>query len=159
MNIKKIKPDQYRNIIFGIEDSLVSTVGVLFGISTASMDSRAIITAGLVVIVVEALSMGAGAFLSETSTAELNGKTNKSQAITDGVLMYFSYFFAGFIPLFPYLIFNTETGRFFSVGISLVTLFVLGYVPRKDVRSGFRMAVVAGIAILFGYLVGHFAPL
>ena len=33
MKLKKINQDYFRNMIFGAEDGLVSTVGILFGIS------------------------------------------------------------------------------------------------------------------------------
>lgn len=159
MNIKKIKPDQFRNIIFGIEDSLVSTVGVLFGISTAITDKKAFITAGLVVIGVAGLSMGAGAFLSETSTKELKGNKGPEKPLLDSISMLFSYLFAGFIPLLPYLIMSPSEGRVASVVVSVVALFVLGYIPGKNIKSGLRMAVIAGFAILVGYLIGNFVPL
>jgi hypothetical protein len=42
-----------RNFIFGVEDSLVSTVGLLAGVAAGGVSSAAILTTGLVLIVVE----------------------------------------------------------------------------------------------------------
>ena len=53
----------YRNFVFGVEDSLVSTVGLLSGISIAGVTNKTIIMTGVILIFVEAVSMGAGSFL------------------------------------------------------------------------------------------------
>ncbi len=154
--LKNLHPAYLRNLIFGAEDSLVSTVGVLFGVSTAMQDKQTILLTGLVVIAVEALSMGAGSFLSETSAQEFdsNNKYNESPK-TSGIIMFSSYFIAGFIPLIPYLIFDINTGKLVSVIVALITLFILGFLPTKNVSGGIRMVVVAGLAILIGYLIGN----
>ena len=56
-----------RNLIFGAEDSLVSTVGLLSGIAIGGVPKSAIILTGIVLIFVEAFSMGVGSYLSEYS--------------------------------------------------------------------------------------------
>jgi len=60
-----------RNFIFGVEDSLVSTVGLLAGVAAAAISQSAIVTTGLVLIVVEGFSMGVGSFLTEETTEEM----------------------------------------------------------------------------------------
>jgi len=61
----------FREVVFGLEDGLVSTLGVVIGIAAATQDLRTIIISGLVVIFVEAISMGAGTYLSTKSEKEL----------------------------------------------------------------------------------------
>jgi hypothetical protein len=51
-----------RNFIFGSEDSLVSTVGLLAGIVSAGIERKEIIISGIVLICVEAFSMSIGSF-------------------------------------------------------------------------------------------------
>lgn len=53
-----------RDIVFGLQDGLVSTVGVLTGIAAGTNNHFVIILSGFVLIMVEALSMGVGSFLS-----------------------------------------------------------------------------------------------
>lgn len=53
-----------RDIIFGLQDGLVSTVGVLTGIAAGTNNRFVAILSGFVLIMVEALSMGVGSFLS-----------------------------------------------------------------------------------------------
>jgi VIT1/CCC1 family predicted Fe2+/Mn2+ transporter len=61
----------FREIIFGVEDGLVSTLGVIVGVTAATGDLRTVIISGLVVIFVEAVAMGAGTYLSSKSEQEL----------------------------------------------------------------------------------------
>jgi VIT1/CCC1 family predicted Fe2+/Mn2+ transporter len=63
-----------RNVVFGVEDSLVSTVGLLSGIAAESQSHAAILSTGVIYICVEALSMAVGSFLSEESAQEIAGK-------------------------------------------------------------------------------------
>ncbi len=150
----RFNSSQFRNIIFGSEDSLVSTLGVLFGVASANVEKQTIILTGLIVIAVEALSMGAGSFLSETSANEYDeSSTDNSNPVTDGVLMFISYFVSGFIPLFPYVVFEVHVAMVVSIMSSLATLFILGFIPKKSLTGGFRMATIAGIAILIGFVI------
>ena len=153
--MKKLSTDEMRNFIFGAEDSLVSTLGVLFGVASAGTFSKTqIFITGLITIVVEAMSMGAGSFLSESSANELDGAKNHKPVI-DGVIMFFAYFVFGFIPLTPYLLLETNTARYVSITATIITLFVLGYIPSKKAKSGLKMAMVAGFAALVGFTIAH----
>ncbi|HLB51929.1 hypothetical protein A3F07_02165 [candidate division WWE3 bacterium RIFCSPHIGHO2_12_FULL_38_15] len=155
--MKKLSVDNIRNIIFGIEDSLVSTSGFLFGLATTSYETHQIFTSGIIIISVEAVSMGAGAFLTEEETLEMESKSSerkKANPLFDGILMFLSYFGAGFIPLLPYILLERELAKPVSMVLSFSALFLLGYLPTKKLKSAFRMLVVAGAAASVGYLVG-----
>lgn len=67
-----------REIVFGLEDSLVSTLGATAGVAVGSGDRYVVILAGLVLVVVEAISMAAGSYLS-TKSAEEIGKERARQ--------------------------------------------------------------------------------
>src|SRR3972149_7189236 len=105
-----------RNFIFGVEDSLVSTVGLLSGVSIAGLSKSSIILTGAVLIFVEAFSMGAGSFLSESSAEEYlkEGDSFKKSA-GRGIVMFFSYFLAGFVPLLPYILLEGKTAFWWSI--------------------------------------------
>lgn len=153
--MRKLNSDQFRNFVFGAEDSLVSTLGILFGIASAGEFSRhQIFLAGIIAVVVEATSMGAGSFLSESSAMELDGRT-RHNPITDGIIMFCSYFLSGFIPLTPYLLLDIDPAKYVSIGATLSALFVLGYLPAKNTKSGLKMTMVAGAAASIGFLVAH----
>lgn len=60
-----------REIVFGFEDSLVSTLGVITGVAAGTQNAKIVIMTGCVLIVVEALSMSAGSYLSSKSAREV----------------------------------------------------------------------------------------
>lgn len=60
-----------RQLVFGFEDALVSTLGAITGIAGGSHDNFVVVLAGLVIIFVESLSMGVGAYISSKSEREV----------------------------------------------------------------------------------------
>ena len=58
-SMTKIHQDYFRSILFGFEDSLVSTTGVIAGVAVGSRDAQTILLAAIVTMIVEALAMGA----------------------------------------------------------------------------------------------------
>lgn len=153
-----------RNAIFGIEDSLVSTVGFLSGIAVADLERATILLVGVVLIVVEGVSMGAGAFLSEASAEEYRAagaRRKHGHAFAAGVVMFVSYLLAGFVPLMPYILFPISVALEVSVGSSLVALILLGAASgalsrASLVKSAVRMLVIGGVAIAIGVTVATF---
>jgi len=158
--MKKLHVDYVRSIIFGFEDSLVSTTGVIAGVSTGTHDPKVILLAASVTIVVEALSMGAGQFLSERSVHQME-KTHTDNLVLGGGLMFGSYAIAGIIPLLPVILFSFPVSVFVSIALAFLSLFILGYVKGKIVRvrplrSGIEILAIGGIATLLGVFAGYF---
>lgn len=60
-----------REIVFGMEDGMVSTLGAITGIAVGSQDQFTVIMAGAVIIAVESISMGMGSFISSSSEKEI----------------------------------------------------------------------------------------
>lgn len=150
-----------RNFIFGVEDSLVSTAGLLSGVAAANIPKETIIVTGVVLIFVEAFSMAMGSFLSESSAEDYLRKRHVPHhvSIRASIIMFFSYFISGFIPLFPYLVWPVEYSFWISIGISLIALFALGTVSARMIntnplRQGIRMFLIGGIALIVGVVVG-----
>jgi VIT1/CCC1 family predicted Fe2+/Mn2+ transporter len=96
-----------RTIIFGVIDSLVSTVGLLAGIDVAGAPHATLALTGIIYAFVEAFSMAVGNFLSEESVEEFVGKIGVTggNAIGGGAIMFVVFVLAAFIPIFPYLFF------------------------------------------------------
>ncbi len=152
-----------RNFIFGVEDSLVSTVGLLSGIVAAGSGKGVIILTGIILIFVEAFSMAVGSFLSDQSAEEYVHQRDLPllKSFSGGFTMFVSYFVSGFVPLAPYIFFPSEQAFWISIGCSLVALFALGatgsiFSRVNAVKGGFQMAVIGGLAIGIGVLVGQF---
>ncbi len=159
--VKDKEANKLRNFIFGGEDSLVSTLGLLFGIASVSSFSRTeIFITGLIAITVEAFSMGAGSFLSEDTAQAIAENPNKTESPKiDGVIMFFSYITFGLIPLWPFLVFDITLAKYISGGTTLIALYILGYLPAKNPKQGMKMVVVAGLAALMGFVVAYFFSL
>jgi len=142
-----------KNFIFGVEDSLVSTGGMLSGIASAGVPRQDIFIAGIVLIFVEAFSMGVGSYLSESFTER------PSKSAIGGVVMLLSYFFAGFIPLSPYLFLPTSQAFWVSIICSSVALLILGAtsarISNKNIGiQAIKMVAFGGAAITIGVIVG-----
>lgn len=150
-----------RNFIFGAEDSLVSTVGLLAGVVSAGVAQREIVISGIVLICVEAFSMSVGSFLSERTTEESspNYKEEESNSLLAAIIMFVSYLACGLVPLFPYLITDVKRALSWSIVASLLALFALGFtsakiLKTKVLKSSLRMMVIGGLAIGLGVVVG-----
>lgn len=150
-----------RNFIFGAEDSLVSTVGLLTGITSAGLVRKEIIISGIVLICVEAFSMSVGSFLSERTTEESSPdyQRHESKSLLAAIIMFASYLVCGLIPLFPYLIVPVSEAFWWSIAASLLSLFILGFISAKMLKtnilkSALRMMVIGGLAIGLGVGVG-----
>ncbi len=151
-----------RNFTFGVEDSLVSTVGLLAGIAIAGMEKSSIILTGLVLIFVEGFSMAVGSLLSEQSVEEYEIKKEValSKSMLASIVMFFSYVLAGLIPLAPYFYSASKTSVVISVALTLISLFLLGVFNAKmfhvrAMRDGLFTLIMGGIAIMVGIAVGQ----
>jgi VIT1/CCC1 family predicted Fe2+/Mn2+ transporter len=153
-----------RNFTFGVEDSLVSTVGLLAGIAIASVDAKTIVLTGTVLIFVEAFSMGVGSLLSEQSVEEYqsNKEVALSKPIVAATVMFVSYVLAGLIPLAPYVFSTSRLAVWWSVGLTLLSLALLGalnaHIFRVRVwKDALITLVMGGLAIGVGIGVGQLA--
>jgi len=102
-------------------------------------------------------------FLKEVTFHELNIFSDKNNAPWQlGVLMFFSYIVGGMIPVLPYWLFNLPTSTYFSVGFTLLCLFLLGvittlFTKRNWWKAGLEMFSLATLAVIVGYFVGQLA--
>lgn len=150
-----------RNFVFGGEDSLVSTVGLLSGVAAAGITKTDIVLTGVILIFVEAISMAVGSFLSENSAEEYLDKQELPlrESLTAGGIMFAAYFVLGFVPLFPYIIWPVNVAFSASIIAALFALALLGWLSGRQFkvtawRSGLQMLILGGLAIGIGVLVG-----
>lgn len=155
-----------RSIIFGINDSLVSTVGFLAGISVAGVPTETIVLTGVVYALVESFSMAMGDFLSEESAEEYLSKADVSDrpSVISAILMFVSCVLASLVPLVPYMLFAPGTALAASIGLSIAALFLVGVISARLSRlpvvwRGVRMAFLGGAAIIVGVAIGWLMPI
>lgn len=158
--MKNIQKEYLQSAMFGFNDALVSTTGVIVGISTGTSNKDVVILAGVVTILVEALSMGSGQYLSSKSAHQLE-KTNAFKVpLISGIIMFWAYFAAGLVPLLPILLFPMEYSRDVAIVASLIGLLTLGYVKGKVVKvsplkSAIEIFIIGGLATAIGIVVGN----
>lgn len=153
-----------RSFVYGVEDSLVSTVGLLSGIASADSTQRTIILSGLILLLVESLSMGVGNFLSESSTEKKLTHISTTKRAIAGIITFISYYIAGFVVLFPYIFFSMRVGFYVSIMASLISLLLLGMYSSRFSNSnmfisGLRMLGIGGIVIVISVLTGRLLEL
>lgn len=156
-----IKNKEYlRSVLFGTEDSLVSTTGLLAGISMGSANTHVIILAGLVAIIIEGVSMGVGEYLSDDNMEQLDKlKRHRDNPLMSGFLLMVSYLLAGMIPFLPIVFLPFPNSVITSIIFAFISLFLLGYLKGKllnisPLRSGTKILIVGGITTILGIAVG-----
>ena len=156
-----IHEDYLRSALFGLQDGLVSTTGVVVGISTGIEHKAIIILAAFVAVTVEASSMAAGQYSSEKAVHQMD-KTGKhtDSLLLGAVIMFFSYLLAGLIPIIPTIIFDQAQARVYSILFAFIGLFLIGFIKGKVVghqpfRGAIELLVIGGIATLIGIAVGQ----
>lgn len=161
--MKWARGEYLRSAVFGIEDALVSTTGAVVGLTAGVSDKKLVLLAALVVVAVEAVSMGVGQFLSEETLVESQKHVETKQAvqkiINGAVIMFVSYFIAGMVPIIPVILLPFPASIWVSLALALFCLFVLGFVKGKivnvpPVKSAVKMFILGGVAAVVGVLVG-----
>ena len=166
-----------REIIFGLEDGTVSTLGVIVGIAAGTNNRFVVILSGLVVIFVESLSMAAGTYLSNKSSLQEHMAEDKNsliarfmhhhgpaQPIRESIFMGISYIVGGLFALISFFLLPPLAAIIPAITISFVFLFTVGFFKGKivkvsPIRSGLEMLVVSASAAAVGFSVGKLASL
>lgn len=164
-----------REVVFGLEDSLVSTLGTMTGIAVGSQSTYIVILAGIVRLFAESASMAAGSYLSSKSALGvekvLDGENHNHEdhavepkPVLAATVMGLFYFFGGQIPLIPYFFLPLNEAMIFSVILTGASLFMVGlfvsrFTKRNALRSGLEMITVSLLAAGLGYLVGRLLAL
>lgn len=162
--------DSMREIVFGLEDSLVSTLGAITGIAVGTGSQYVVILSGFVLIAAEATSMAAGSYLSTKHAREaeilfhernnLEIHEEASHPIRAAVVMGVFYVLGGVIPLVPYFLLTVEQALIPAIVVTAFTLFLVGvwaasFTKTSKVKSGLEMMFVSLAAAGIGYIIGR----
>lgn len=118
--------------------------------------------AAVVSVIIEAVSMGVGEYLSDEAIQEIDKvKRHREKPFISGGLLTMSYLIAGMVPIIPVVLFDFPLSLLVSVFFAFISLFLIGYIQGKIIytkpyRSGFKILLVEGIATLLGLFVGIF---
>lgn len=161
MKLINLHEDYIRSAFFGIQDGLVSTTGVVVGISAGVNDKAIVVLASLVAVTVEASSMAAGQYSSEKAVHQMATKKHTDNLFIGALIMFFAYLFAGMIPIIPVVLIGPPQSSFYGVGLAFVGLFAIGYIKGliikdKPLRNAVELLIIGGTATLVGLIVGYF---
>jgi VIT1/CCC1 family predicted Fe2+/Mn2+ transporter len=158
--VKTPQREYLRSTLFGIENSVISTAGLIAGISVGTKDNHVVALGATVAIVIEAVAMGVGEYLSDDAVQELDKlKRHQDNPARSGALMMIAGTLAGLVPLLPVLFLDYPASLICSVLAAFLVLFMVGFVKSKvlhssPIRGGVKTLVVGGIATLLGVIVG-----
>lgn len=158
--IKNIHEDYLRSLMFGLQDGIVSTTGVVVGVSFGVEDKSIIVLAAIVAVMVEATSMAAGQYSSEKAVHQMD-KSGKhtDNLIIGAAIMFFAYLIGGAFSIIPTLLLPQPEGRFAAIASAFIGLWLIGYAKGKLVdhhplRSAVELFLIGGIASAIGIIVG-----
>ena len=160
--VKKVLHEDYlRSLMFGLQDGIVSTTGVVVGISTGISDKQIIVLAALVAVMVEASSMAAGQYSSEKAVHQMD-KTGKhtDNLYIGALIMFIAYLIGGSFSVIPILIFDQPLAKILAIISAFIGLFIIGYlkghlVDHKPIRSAIELFIIGSIATTVGVVIGY----
>lgn len=143
-----------RNFVYGVQDSLISTSGVILGVSFADFTNKNILITGYILVLVEALSMGYGSFISEDAfmkTAKM--KYTEKTVLKYGIIMFVSYALAGLIPLLPFIL-NIKNAWKYSILFTFSTLLMLIYTFQHDLNKTIKQTLIGFLILVISLNIG-----
>ena len=152
--------DYFRSLMFGLQDGIVSTTGVVIGISTGVSDKAIIVLAALVAVTVEASSMAAGQYSSEKAVHQMDKSRHTDSLYIGALIMFIAYLIGGAFSIVPILAFDQPVAKIFAVASAFTGLFIIGYlkgylVEHKPLRSAIELFIIGAIATTVGIIVGY----
>jgi VIT1/CCC1 family predicted Fe2+/Mn2+ transporter len=160
--ITTVQEDYLRSAMFGLQDGLVSTTGVVVGISAGVSDKDVIVLAAFVAVMVEATSMAAGQYSSEKAVHQLDRTGRHTDSLLSGAaIMFVSYLLGGLFPIIPTLLLGRPEAQVVAVLAAFAGLFAVGYLKGKVVdqpplRSAVELFVIGAVATIIGLAVGFY---
>ena len=160
--VKEILHEDYlRSLMFGLQDGIVSTTGVVVGISIGVSSKEIIVLAALVAVMVEASSMAAGQYSSEKAVHQMDKTGSHTDNLYIGALiMFIAYLMGGSFSIVPIIVFDQPVARVFAVASAFIGLFIIGYikgylVEHKPLRSAVELFIIGSVATTVGVVIGY----
>lgn len=153
--------DYLRSLMFGLQDGIVSTTGVVVGVSTGVSEKAIIVLVALVAVTVEASSMAAGQYSSEKAVHQMD-KTGKhtDNLYIGALIMFIAYLMGGAFSIIPIVVFDQPGARILAIASAFFGLFIIGYikghlVEHKPLRSAIELFIIGSVATTVGIVVGY----
>ena len=164
------KSKHLADFVYGAIDGVVTTFAIVAGVAGAGLDAAIILILGFVNLFADGFSMATSNYLSTRSKLDLiakeGGPPGPAGALEAATITFFSFFFAGLVPLLAYLagyFFSTVRDYQFQLAIFLTTVSfavvgaVRGRVVNKNpLRTSAETIFLGGVAAFIAYFAGVF---
>lgn len=156
--------------VFGINDGLVSNLGLILGVAGATDNHSIIVLSGIAGMAAGAISMAAGEYISMRSQYEVleyQSKQKSSELSVDNIgspwvaaiSSLISFAIGAFIPLLPFFFNIGHWSLKISIIVSALSLFIVGcilslFTGRNAFYGGFRMLCIGAFAGIATYAIG-----
>lgn len=158
--IGKIIQNYLRDLIYGANDGIVTTLVVVSGVAGAALSPNVVLILGTANLLADGFSMGASNVLAERSTLSAATRPRFRDASRHGAATIVGFVLAGLIPLSAYLLPALEGVRFQAAcGMAAIALFCIGagrslFSDRPWLVAGIEMLTLGAIASVVAYAVG-----
>lgn len=149
-----------REIVFGLEDGMVSTMGAVTGIATGTGSHTIVVLSGIIIISVESISMAVGSYLSNKSEDEMKKRmlAEEKEEIHDHLNeeekeMVELFEKDGWSPKLAQEM-AAHTAKHPALMLKEMAYRELHIIP--DAKDA---PIVEGVTMLFSYIVGGLVPL
>ncbi len=111
--------------------------------------------------VVKKLTSKKSIFVKTIVEEELKIGSDPENPIKSAFIVGFSAILGSFVPVLPFFLIAMSPARFVAIIISVITLFIVGYVKAKltigdPIKSGIEISAIGIVSALAGYVIGAF---
>lgn len=157
------KASLLRSVVLSANDGIITTFAIVTGSLGASLSPTVVLILGFANLFADGFSMATGNYLGIKSEIELEKKEGQNISIgnkpmKNGIITFFSFVVAGFVPLFPYVL-KLKNSFVFSCVLVAITLIVVGfirgvYTGKNKLKIATENLIIGGLAAVVAYGVG-----
>lgn len=163
-----------RDVIYGVNDGIITTFAIVSGVLGASLDNFVIIALGFSNLIADGISMAASSYLGYKSELDIEKKLKERGILVceplelppskNSFITFVSFTAAGVFPLIPFLLPFNDLSFLLSMLFTFAALFIIGsfrslFTSKFWLFAGLEMLFIGGAAALASYLIGYFVKM
>jgi predicted membrane protein (TIGR00267 family) len=152
------------SVAFGLTDGVICFLGIIVGVAAATLDSRAVIIAGIVGGIADAFGNSIGFFVSQATERSVqiaeakNGDKghihSKKEVYMSGIFSFCATLFSLLLLISPFIFFKVLEATTSSFIIGLTMSFILGtYIGKMGGENPYMSGIKYCLITMFGALV------
>lgn len=150
-----------RNLVFGIQDAAVTTIGILAGVSAVELPRIYIARVVGISVVVSAVSMGIGSYQSERTAQNFEEQPNRREMFFGALIMSAAYFCTGLFLMAPiFLVRRTAIMLLATVALALILSFMGSWYTATEAgvdpsANALEAVLLSSLALAAGFVSGR----